>query len=898
MADTISEYEGRLPSKIIGEARNSLPKGASDAKIKKIMEAVYSEYNDAKVHPGESVGLISAESIGEPGTQMSLDYEEKVILKNQNKVRIIKIGEFVDKIMSKKIHYKKQDSTEICDLDSAELYVPALSHNERIEWKKVTALSRHKSPKNLLRIKTRSGRHITATPYHSFVIRKDNDITPVAGFDLKIGDRIPSVRKIANVTNNDFLKLEDYLPKSQYIYESELRKAINKEKYFELPIKSYEQINNYAQGNVKFQLKQNCVYMLQNHSAGQIPEILELDYLFGFFIGSYLAEGTHTENYIGISNISEQYLKQIITFAEKYNINYKIRYDVGQYGKSTTLLLYSTLIADLINKTCGKKSYGKYIPEFAYSAKSEFVSGLLGAYFDGDGNINVLRRVIRASSCSKQLIDGIAILLSQFGIFAVKSLDNKNQHTLSISYRYANQFKEKINLVVPRKKIALEKLTQIQGSKTSYDLIDMISGYGDILLRLGKKLGIPSRLTNKFTKKQRIGRQALKKYIAIFENASEEKNISIDAELKILKIMLNSDVIWDDIIKLQTVKPTKEFVYDFSVEDLETFTTFDGIVTHNTLNTFHFAGVAEMNVTLGLPRIIEILDGRKELDNPMMEIYLKKPYATGKRIEDLRQLALQIKETKLKDIATEFIINIADFTIEIKLDKEKMKEIELTLGKVLDAVSKQLKGYNIKDNKDVITLKSRSKEETFNEAYKTKEKIKEINVKGVKGILQVLPVKREDEFIIITAGSNLAEVLQLEEVDAYRTTTNNIFEIEQVLGIEAARQAIVNEIFKVIESQGLNVDVRHIMLVADTMCVSGTLKGITRYGVVSEKSSVLARASFETPIKHIINAALVGEMDNLDSVVENVMINQPVPIGTGLPSLTVKSPEKKGKEKS
>jgi len=311
--------------------------------------------------------------------------------------------------------------------------------------------------------------------------------------------------------------------------------------------------------------------------------------------------------------------------------------------------------------------------------------------------------------------------------------------------------------------------------------------------------------------------------------------------------------------------------------------------TQMTLNTFHFAGVAEMNVTLGLPRIIEILDGRKELENPMMTIYLKKPYAAGKKIEELRHLAIQIKETELRDVSTEFTISIADFTIEVKLDKGKMKEIDLTNNKIMDAISKQLKGYNIKDNKESIILKSRSKEDSFNESYKTKEKIKSITVKGVKGILQVLPVKRDDEFIIITSGSNLADVLQLEEVDAYRTTTNNIFEIEQVLGIEAARQAIVDEIFKVIESQGLNVDVRHIMLVADIMCVNGTLKGITRYGVVSEKSSVLARASFETPIKHIINAALVGEVDNLDSVVENVMVNQPVPIGTGLSKLSVKN---------
>jgi len=915
MADIISEYEEKLPLKIIEDIRNSIPKGISDAKLRKILEAAYDEYENAKVHPGESVGLISAESIGEPGTQMSVAYEERVTVKSQNKIKIVKIGEFIDKIVEKKINYIKNEDTEVCGLNNAELFVPALSQNEKMEWKKVTAVSRHKSPEKLLRIRTRSGRQITATPYHSFVIRKNNNLTPVAGSKLKIGDRIPVARKIVNLTDNEFLKLENYLPKAQYIYESELRKAINKEENFVIPIKSYEQINNYAQGNNKFHLMQNCVYMsanrtaisehaqkplvfdmYQNHSSGQIPETLELDYLFGFFIGAYLAEGTHAQHYVGITNISEEYMQQIIKFAKKYNINYKIKYEVGEYGKSTTLMLYSTLIADLVNKTCGRGAYNKYVPEFAYSANARFVSGLLGAYFDGDGNINVSRRIIRASSCSKSLTDGIAMLLSQFGIFATKSVGYKSQYLLSISYRYANQFKEKIRLVVPRKSKALEKLARITDSKTSYDLIDMIAGYGNILSKAGKKLNIPSRLLNKFTKKQKIGRQALRKYTGIFENISKEKNISINSELKILKTMINSDVVWDEIIELEYVNPAREYVYDFSVEDLETFTTFDGIITHNTLNTFHFAGVAEMNVTLGLPRIIEILDGRKELDNPMMDIYLKKHYATGKRIEELRQLALQIKETKLRDIATEFTINIADFTLEVKLNKEKMKELEITIGKVMDCISKQLKGYNLRDNKDSIIFKSRNKEDTFNEAYKAKEKIKGITIKGIKGISQVLPVKREEEFVIITAGSNLADVLQLEEVDAYRTTTNNIFEIEQVLGIEAARQAIINEIFKVIESQGLNVDVRHIMLVADTMCVSGTVKGITRYGVVSEKSSVLARASFETPIKHIINAALVGEVDNLDSVVENVMINQHVPIGTGLPSLTVKE-QKTAKEK-
>lgn len=307
--------------------------------------------------------------------------------------------------------------------------------------------------------------------------------------------------------------------------------------------------------------------------------------------------------------------------------------------------------------------------------------------------------------------------------------------------------------------------------------------------------------------------------------------------------------------------------------------------TQMTLNTFHFAGVSEMNVTVGLPRIIEILDGRVNPKTPMMEIYLNKPFNKG---EDIKKLALAIKETKLIDISKEFQVNIIESLIEIVLDKEKMKELAITDNIVIKGLAKNLKGFAIKHKGNVIMLKYRGKEEAINEIYRAKEAIKNVFVKGIKGIKQVLPVKRGEEFIIVTAGSNFKDILELEEVDEKRTVTNNIDEVGSVLGIEAARQTIINEVNKVIENQGLNVDVRHVMLVADTMCVAGELKGITRYGVVNEKASVLARASFETPIKHIINAALVGEVDYLTSVVENVMLNQPVPVGTGLPGLITK----------
>ncbi|MBI4739386.1 DNA-directed RNA polymerase subunit A'', partial [Candidatus Woesearchaeota archaeon] len=273
--------------------------------------------------------------------------------------------------------------------------------------------------------------------------------------------------------------------------------------------------------------------------------------------------------------------------------------------------------------------------------------------------------------------------------------------------------------------------------------------------------------------------------------------------------------------------------------------------TQMTLNTFHFAGVAEMNVTVGLPRIIEILDGRENPSTPMMEIFLKSPYNKGK---DIKQIALSIKETKLKDISSAFSINIADLVVEVVLDEKKMNYVGLNAQKLIKMLEKSFKENSVKLKENVLTVKPSAKEESLNDLYKIKERIKDIHICGIKGISQVLPAKRGEEFIIITAGSNLKEAFSNEFVDAALTTTNNLIEIQKVLGIEAARAAIMNEVYKVIETQGLSIDPRHIMLVADMMCNSGEVKGITRFGVVSEKSSVLARASFETPIKHIVGA--------------------------------------------
>lgn len=307
--------------------------------------------------------------------------------------------------------------------------------------------------------------------------------------------------------------------------------------------------------------------------------------------------------------------------------------------------------------------------------------------------------------------------------------------------------------------------------------------------------------------------------------------------------------------------------------------------TQMVLRTFHFAGVAEMNVTMGLPRLIEIFDSRKEISTPTMEIYLKRQHNNP---DKARELAVEIKETTVNEVIEEPEISLLDQTVKIEVRKAALENLNLKIEDLAKLISKKTKNFGVRTEDKTIFLSYKGQVGEAQEIYGLEEKIKSIKIRGLKGIKQVLPVKKGEDYVILTAGSNLKDILGLDEVDASRTVTNNIHEIYAVLGIEAARQAIINEAVRVIEAQGLNINLRHIMLVADTMCMGGNVKGITRYGVVSEKASVLARASFETPIRHMINAALVGEEDRLSSVVENVMINQPVPLGTGLPGLVTK----------
>ena len=315
--------------------------------------------------------------------------------------------------------------------------------------------------------------------------------------------------------------------------------------------------------------------------------------------------------------------------------------------------------------------------------------------------------------------------------------------------------------------------------------------------------------------------------------------------------------------------------------------------TQMTLNVFHFAGVSEMSVTAGLPRLIELFDAAKTPKTPQVEVYLESKLK--KDADAVKKIAGQLKETKLGGIVSEIRINSTQMRIEVVPNTARIRELSIKPSDIINALQANKK-LEVKQTKSAITIKPKT-EHTLGELYHLKEKIKDTYVSGVKKITHVLPIKKEDEYVILTAGTNLKEILQVPGVDAERTRSNDLYETEKILGIEAARQVIIEEAEKVLENQGLDVDIRHIMLLADVMTSKGKVKGITRSGITGEKESVLARASFETPIKHLVKASIIGEVDPLNSVIENVMMNQPIPLGTGLPDLVVKMDVGKEKKK-
>ena len=199
----------------------------------------------------------------------------------------------------------------------------------------------------------------------------------------------------------------------------------------------------------------------------------------------------------------------------------------------------------------------------------------------------------------------------------------------------------------------------------------------------------------------------------------------------------------------------------------------------------------------------------------------------------------------------------------------------------------------------VLEKKVAIKPKKTGDRRKLLEKTSSHLVKGIPDIRRALVTEEigAHAWVIRTDGSNLSKVLEIFGVDPTRTTTNHVHEVAKTLGIEAARNAIIKEALGVLEEQGLDVDIRHVMLVADIMTATGDVRQIGRHGISGEKTSVLARAAFEITVPNIVDAAIKGEDDPLKGVTENVIAGQSIPIGTGLVDLYMSTAQREETKK-
>ena len=315
--------------------------------------------------------------------------------------------------------------------------------------------------------------------------------------------------------------------------------------------------------------------------------------------------------------------------------------------------------------------------------------------------------------------------------------------------------------------------------------------------------------------------------------------------------------------------------------------------TQMTLKTFHFAGVAEFNVTLGLPRLIEIVDARRNPSTPTMNVYLDEEHREKEKAA--RNVAQSIEQTRVERVAETVEIDLAEGGIVVTLNPALLEDKATTaevIAERLDTIRPTLGEVSQNGNRIIVAPELREGEEAMHMAklQKTFEKVRNGLIKGQDGVKRVLIKKEGPEWVLYTEGTNLKGVLRTKGVDTTRTISNHIHEIAETLGIEAARQVIINEAKDVLDEQGLDVDIRHIMLVSDLMTATGEIRQIGRHGISGEQSSVLARAAFEVTVRHLIQASILGEEDKLLGITENVIIGQSIPLGTGAIDLFMNPP--------
>ena len=915
-----------------------------------LLETVVLKYKQALVNPGEMVGVIAGQSIGEPTTQLTLNsviYETEIVIRDQNKnIQKVQIGDFIQKQInfSEKIDYMEDKDTTYAELSQSNYYeVPSANEQGETVWRRIEAVTKHPvinedGTNTMLKITTKGCREVVATKAKSFLQLVDGQIIGVNGDSLKVGDYLPVSKKDLDFEFKDELDLRQLLSPSEYLFGSEYKKARNvmneyhwwirhSGRTFTLPHSRSDSFVSLAKSNKP--ISEDCVYMkLVNMCDYKIPEKIPLDYDFGYLIGAYCAEGCMTKHQISIANNDSEYLKPIERICERFNITtkiYKVSDKIESGWTSQDIRIYNTLLCDIISTICGKLSHNKRVSEKIVFSNPECMLGFLDAYIAGDGCIarssyskNPVS--IDITSVSLNMLTDIMVMLKNIGIVSYihkpRKIETNNRGSKNIKQHYVLQIKNRqsqklgqlLNLPLKEKQQKIESLLQ-QNFMYEYNK---------------KFLTIPNIING----------------VTIMED----------------RLHKMTDMLFDEIVSIEEVKNTTSYAYDLTIEDTRNFDIYNGICMRD---TFHLAGVAsKSNVTRGVPRIEEILRLTKNPKNPSLTIHLKP-------IDELDQekavnYAKMLDHTKLIDVVksvqiyfdpiedntsipqdkllidqfyeferfidtcntngeeggenTEVPGQRSKWVIRLEINEEALLDKNITMDDIHFAVTTGYSNeitcaysdynsgnlvFRIRMNSDVFKKKSgtadsldQSDKIFFLKSFQD-SLLQNVVLRGVTGIKNILPRKlqnmviledgkyvKKDVWILDTTGSNLLEILGNDIIDGNRTFCNDIKEVFDVLGIEAARQTIYNEFVDVMEFSDVYINYHHLSLLCDRMTLTKDMVPIFRSGILKDDIGPIAKATFEMHTEGFLNAARHGEFDAMCGVSANVMCGQYGKYGT------------------
>jgi len=940
--------------------------------LEMLLETIVLKYKQALVHPGEMVGVIAGQSIGEPTTQLTLNsvtYETEILVRNSKKeVKCVQIGEFTQEHIykSQKIDYNQAKDMTYAELSEVDEYyeVPCATENGETVWRRIEAVTKHPvinedGTNTMLKVTTQGCHEVIATKAKSFLQLVDGKIIGVNGKDLKVGQYLPVSKKPLDYTESFELSIKEILPPKEYLYGSEYKKAeklINEHhwwhkhsgKDFVLPHSRSDSFISLVKSNKN--IHENCVYMkLVNMCDYRIPEKIELDYDFGYFLGAYCAEGCMTKHQMSISNNDLEYLKPIQRLCEKFNVRTKV-YRVEDKNEkgwvSQDVRIYNTVLCRIVDKLCGKLSHNKFVSSKIVYSNRECIKGFLDAYIGGDGYVSLdtndkMPRYIEVSSVSMKMLLDVSLMLRNLGIVSKiskpKKQEKNNRGSLNIRQNYILNIRNKqaqklaplLNLPIKAKQERLQGLIE---RKFNYEYSK-------------DYLTVPNMVDGEI----------------VFEPRDNTM----------------PDLIFEKIISIEEVPNTTDYAYDLTVFETRTFDTYYGLTE---FDTFHLAGVAsKSNVTRGVPRIEEILRLTKNPKNPSLTIHIK----DEENQERATSYATMLEHTKLVDVVKsvkicfdpndnasfieedrglieqyyefEKIVNECnqgensdliegfgamsisggggqapalysqkeniqkskwiirmEFNAETMLDKNITMDdihfaIQAAYGQDISCIYSDFNMENlvfrIRLNSDVLKKKKATGTvqslDQSDDIYLLKNfqdtLLNHIVLRGISGIQNVIPRKlqnmvtkqdgkyvKKDMWILDTTGTNLLEALAVDFIDYKRTYSNDIREVFNVLGIEAARQVIYNEFVEVMEFSGVYINYHHLSLLCDRMTLTTDMVPIFRSGILNDDIGPLAKATFEVHTEVFLDAARHGEFDDMRGVSANVMCGQYGKYGTNM----------------